>query len=65
MIAKIKAFFNKYRQIVLQILDWVQGIMIILQVLLPQGKLREILGGIFIILYGSTTARYYLPKRKE
>jgi len=63
MIQKIKKFYHKYRTTILRINDFILGTLIWLQPILPSGKLREFLGGLLAILYSTSTARYYLPKK--
>jgi len=63
MIKKLTEFYQKHRITILRINDFLQGALIISQVLLPTGRTREIVGGLFLILYGSSTARYYIPKK--
>lgn len=63
MFTKIREFYNKHRTTILKINDWLLGVLIIAQVVLPEGKSRSIAGALLTIFYGSSTARYYIPKR--
>jgi hypothetical protein len=63
MIKKLKDFYTKHRTTILKINDSVQGLFILSQSFLPEGKLRTTLGVLFIFFYGGSTARYYIPKK--
>lgn len=63
MINKLKEFYNKHRTTILRANDILLGALILSQNFLPEGKIRSILGALFIIVYGGSTARYYIPKR--
>jgi hypothetical protein len=61
-IQKVIVFYNTYRQVVLTILDWVQGILMLSQIFLPEGRLRLYLGSILAAMYTLNSSRYYRKK---
>lgn len=63
MYKKLMGFYQKHRITILRINDFFLGILIILQSILPENKIRSILGAILTIFYGGSTARYYRSKR--